>query len=172
MTNKFRPWTDSDIFKLRSLIGTAPDHIIGAQIGRSKDAIATKRNRLGLPVVAKRPPSRTYDKAPSKELWIETVRTFAAERGISLTDALAGRRHRPYVLARMKAWRAILARPEGYSIMGVARRSGFDHTTILHSQKRLPSLEKWFAEVDAKKAIKLIPPVGGNEQPYYGREVY
>ena len=77
---------------------------------------------------------------PPAELWTsiaieEAVRAFLPPNAVLNGD----KRHRAS-LARWRAWKRLLDMPENFTIAGVARVSGWDHTTILYGLKRLKGL--------------------------------
>lgn len=78
---------------------------------------------------------------PTYEVWAAAVAAQAEIERVSFMDIMRGNRSKPVTVARWKAWRAVLAQDERYSIKGVAACSGYDHTTILYSLARLAGME-------------------------------
>lgn len=80
--------------------------------------------------------------APNKkrvpaELWQASALREAVRARIPL-EAVTGRALEwGAVLARWRAWKRVLDADPDYSVLSLAKVSGFDHTTILYAMKRL-----------------------------------
>jgi hypothetical protein len=101
--------------------------------------------------------------APKKEEWIAVAREKALAAKVRPSDVMAGARYKKAVHARWAAWKAMQDRYPQYSIAGIARTSGWDHTTVLHSLKRLngasaKSLRKPSYRATARNG-QAVPPV-------------
>lgn len=73
---------------------------------------------------------------PTKAEWVGFAARQADILRIPVCHVLAGRRYHAATRARALAWRAAIDAGH-WSIIGIARTSGFDHTTILTAMKRL-----------------------------------
>ena len=74
--------------------------------------------------------------APTQGEWIGVVNECAAAAGIEPSAILGGSRHRPVGRARWQAFKTLLDRYPNYSIAGLARTSGFHHSSILYGLSR------------------------------------
>lgn len=74
---------------------------------------------------------------PSRTTWIATAATVAREEGIPVGAIVGGGQTKPVWRARWKAWKAVLDKNADYSVAGLARISGWHHTTILSGLRRL-----------------------------------
>lgn len=76
-------------------------------------------------------------KAPSLALWVAMASEEAHKAGLAPSMVLGPSRKSKAVWARWRAWERILDHDLRYSFAGVARTTGWDHTTILAAMKRL-----------------------------------
>ncbi len=73
---------------------------------------------------------------PSRQTWIECANQAADAAGIDVAHLLAGVKSKEVVRARQEALAAVM-RKKNYSIAGLARVSGFHHSTVLSNLRRL-----------------------------------
>jgi hypothetical protein len=76
-------------------------------------------------------------KQPPADVWINACRTEAALAGVGVKSVLMGHLSKPVVRVRWKAFARVLNENQYYTVIGLARTSGFDHTTILYGLARL-----------------------------------
>lgn len=107
---------------------------------------------LGLPRHSK----RKRASQPARALWINAAKAEAAASDVRTKDILCGVRLHKVVRARWRAFRAVLQQDPNCSIYGLARLSGFDHTSILHGLARLEGLS-WYEIKGAGKASGRRP---------------
>lgn len=74
---------------------------------------------------------------PSREEWTAMASQAGREWLVVASGILSGSQQPRMAKARAWAWKLILDQNPHYSIAGVARVSGFDHTTILTALRRL-----------------------------------
>ena len=79
---------------------------------------------------------------PSREHWINAAKMAAALENVSFKEIILGERRHAIARARWRAFKAVLDTDKRASIAGLARVSGFDHTTILHGLGRLSGLSR------------------------------
>lgn len=73
---------------------------------------------------------------PSREKWLSVAAEVAQRHDIHV-GCLMGDDKRPRaVQARWEAWRALYGDGISYSISGIARRVGVDHSSIIHARNR------------------------------------
>lgn len=125
-------WTPAMEDRLARLWGIYLQKDIARVMGLSACQIATKARRMELPAKP-----RLKKCEPTPEMWIAIAKKHADDAKVSVSELLAGRRPQQIVIARWKAWREILETNRDISVSGLARVSGFDHTTILLGLKRL-----------------------------------
>lgn len=101
---------------------------------------------------------------PTYEVWAAAVATQAEIERVTFLAVMSGKRSQPATVARWKAWRAVLAQDERYSIKGLAACSGYDHTTILYSLARLAGME-------ARDSARTSRATGRLPAPYRERRV-
>lgn len=75
-------------------------------------------------------------KTPSQPYWFKMAFWAAWEGRVRFNEVVGHCRKKRASRARWRAWRAILDTGH-YSVLGVARTTGFDHTSILYAMKRL-----------------------------------
>lgn len=73
---------------------------------------------------------------PSKQEWIAAATLAAQEGRVSPSDVMAGVIRPNITAARWRAWKALLEANPKLSVAGVARVSGFDHSSLLHSFRK------------------------------------
>lgn len=132
MTNYQFRWPKELDDRLRELWPVSSLAEMSREFGLSTRRIKDRAKRLKLPIA-------TYRErlTPSKAEWVEIASQIAREAKLRPSDVLAGCRYKKAVWARWRAWRAILEANPHYSVAGVARTSGHDHTTVLHGLQRL-----------------------------------
>lgn len=74
--------------------------------------------------------------APTDQEWIDIATQKAREARVRPSDLMAGSRLPKVIAARWAAWQAIMALNPRYSLAGVGRTTGFDHTSIRHALLR------------------------------------
>jgi len=77
---------------------------------------------------------------PTKRVWVNVAKEVASETGVCAEAILQGNRNRKVVVARWEAWRRVLDSNPRYSVLGLARIAGFDHTAVLHGIKKLNAM--------------------------------
>ena len=78
---------------------------------------------------------------PTPEIWIAAARAEAKEANVSVRAVLAGSRLKHHCVPRWRAWRRVLTDNPRFSVLGLARVSGWDHSSILHGLTRLSAVE-------------------------------
>lgn len=78
--------------------------------------------------------------SPTDGEWIGAVKTEADLAGVDYRKVLAGARLPQIVFARWRAFQRILDEFPNYSIAGLARTSGFHHSSILYGVSRLAGM--------------------------------
>lgn len=80
---------------------------------------------------------KTFRLAPPNRVWIAAARQAAREAGVRPSLVLGDCRSRNACRARWVAWKRILDGNPRYSIAGLARVAGWDHSSILYAMRRL-----------------------------------
>lgn len=139
-------WTPYWDAKLREIAPMMTAQEASDLLGVHRDTLVTRARRIGRPF----PKVKTLNQ-PTSDEWIQAASVEAAQAGVRVGDVLAGDRRPGPCVARWRAWKRVLDSNPRYSIIGVARISGFDHSTIIVSQRRLRALDrqKAFAEQTA-----------------------
>lgn len=114
------------------LWGIYPATKIGRIMGLSPARVAGKAKRLELP---DRPHRMLYE--PRRADWIRVVSAHAKAQQLAPREVMAGRKFRPAVIARWRAFQQMLDEFPNMSMAGLGRVSGFDHTSILHGLRRI-----------------------------------
>lgn len=104
-------------------------------------------------------------RCPSRSRYEAMVRAEAEAMGIDPEMVLSRRRQRPYALCRFRVFAKLRADGQ-YSLPGIGRTAGLDHTSVLHGLRRLPEIERLYAidvayrlEREACKAAEAkLPP--------------
>lgn len=125
-------WTPEEDATIRSLWGKLSTTHIARQTGFKRYRILARARRLNLEIV----PFKDV-LTPSKAEWVAIATQKAQEARVSPSLVMSGSKRKGARSARWEAWKAILEANPGYSIAGLGRVSGFDHTAILHAMKRL-----------------------------------
>lgn len=73
---------------------------------------------------------------PTRFIWITAARKAALEADIAPHLVIGADTGRKAVQARWSAWEAMYGDGSRYSINGIAKVTGFDHTTILNAKRR------------------------------------
>lgn len=74
---------------------------------------------------------------PTDGEWIGVVQSVSEATGIAIGPILSGSRLRKVTHARWLAFKTILEAHPEYTIAGLARTSGFHHSSIMHGLSRL-----------------------------------
>lgn len=80
--------------------------------------------------------------APTHGEWIGAAMWAAATYGVNYRHIISGYGPRGVALARWRAFEKVLADRPDYSVAGLARTSGFHHSSILHGLARLAGRER------------------------------
>lgn len=72
---------------------------------------------------------------PSKAHWLSIAHAVAAERHMHVRWVIGRSRKMRHIKARWAAWERLLGDGSRYSISGIAKRVGVDHSTIIHARK-------------------------------------
>lgn len=70
-----------------------------------------------------------------REIVMQTMLDVAAEHHVKATDIAGKVRQAPIVAARWEVWRRL--RDLGWSMAEIGRRTGHDHTSVMHGLGRL-----------------------------------
>lgn len=125
-------WTDEMDLALLSMWNTHTQAEIGAVVGRTQKNVYMRSRALGLVPKPKAPRN-----TPTFEEWHAVASEVAQERGLK-ASALMGHCHlRRSTEARWEAWRRIKAANPKYSLAGIGRASGFDHTSLVNAFRRM-----------------------------------
>lgn len=148
-------WTDDMDARLKELWPTHSLATISFALGLS---VARVRRRavndlhLSAPTL-----DRLYQ--PSKQDWIKAATDQAIKAKVRPSDVMAGSRTRAISFARWRAWKAVLDENPHVSIAGVARISGFDHTSVLNGIARLAGRESNYTDPYSSRATGRVPAV-------------
>lgn len=82
---------------------------------------------------------------PPKWLWIAVATDEAFKAGLDPEDIIDGYKGHKAARCRWRAWRRLLDMPEGYTVSGVGRITGWSHTDILYGMRRLRGIPAKFA---------------------------
>jgi len=126
------PWTPEQDRIILALWGKFSLAEIGRQTGMGRSRTATRCKALGLTA----PPFQDVLTPPYGE-WLARATQAAQEGGTTVGAVMAGSQAKAAKLARWKAWKAVLDADPRYSIAGLARTTGFDHTSILYAVKKM-----------------------------------
>lgn len=155
MTNYQFRWPKELDDRLRELWPVSSLAEMSREFGLSTRRIKDRAKRLKLPIA-------TYRErlTPSKAEWVEIASQIAREAKLRPSDVLAGCRYKAAVRARWAAWKEVLDRNPNYSIAGLGRTSGHDHTTILHGLQRLsgisaPSMRKASYRATCRRRLEV-----------------
>jgi hypothetical protein len=80
---------------------------------------------------------RTFRLAPPLHVWISAATCAAQEAGIKPGAIIGGSMQKNVCMARWMAWKRLLDSNPRYSLAGLARVSGWHHTTIMYGMRRL-----------------------------------
>jgi hypothetical protein len=136
MTGK--PWTYPERKKLRELWHKMPSDEIGKILGRTSHAVRTYAHVLHLPHYSHGVIAKFWE--PTADEWLAIATKQAIAANVKPSKLLAGCRTKKACVARWKAWKEILASNDNYSIAGVARVAGYDHSSVIHGVRRLESM--------------------------------
>ena len=130
------PWTAADDARLKVL--ASETHLAGAarEMGRRVENVWSRAYHLKIRALP-----RKVSWQPTDGEWIGVARAVAQDAQIEPALILGGSKLKRPVRARWKAWRKLLADYPEYSIAGLARTSGYHHTTILSGLRRLSKIE-------------------------------
>jgi hypothetical protein len=74
---------------------------------------------------------------PSAKVWIRVASEEAVAAGLDPVRLMAGDKARPYVKARWRAWARLREENPRYSLIGIGRRTGHDHSSVRYGLLRL-----------------------------------
>lgn len=78
--------------------------------------------------------------APTDGEWIGAAMAEGELAGVNYKRILGGDRQAPVALARWKAFKRILDEYPNYSVAGLARTSGYHHSTVMYGIRRLEGM--------------------------------
>ncbi len=78
-----------------------------------------------------------HGKQPSQSHWQRVATQEAEAAGLDPVKLLAGVKTRGYPQARWRAWARLKAEDHRYSLIGIGRVSGFDHSSVHHGLNRI-----------------------------------
>lgn len=109
---------------------------------------------MGLPRKTERP-SREPKMEPPTEAWFDFASEEARKLNCRPADVLGPSKRRRHVVARWRAWHALKQAYPYCSVAGIARVTGYDHTTIRYGIRRLLKEPlgfdpKWFPRMGPK----------------------
>lgn len=122
------PWTSEKDAIILSLWGKMSPADIGRQAGMWRHQVERRGRMLNLPRILLRDIL-----APTPEQWVFVASQKATDAGIRLALVVGHSRDRVAVKARWAAWKTLLDENPQYSVAGVARAGGFDHTAIRYA---------------------------------------
>lgn len=125
-------WTPAMDDRLRGLCNETHLTDIAVRMGVRVDSLRNRVALLGLT-----PLSYAVSVTPTRGEWVGAVNRIATEAGISPVGVLAGQSHRGACVVRWRAWAALLDEYPQYTVAGVARASGHDHTSALHALEKM-----------------------------------
>lgn len=76
-------------------------------------------------------------KSCSHSSWFTAACMAAKDHNVPVHRVIGGCRRPATVKARWAAWRALMEKNRDYSISGIAKAGGFNHTTVLNGLGRL-----------------------------------
>lgn len=161
MKTKPQLWSADEIALLEELYPTRMTRReIADRIGRSEASISCAAYTFGLTRPARlkklkpvRPPRKERHEPPDV-VWIAAATEAAREGRLSPGKVLSGDKQPKYCEARWRAWKSVLAIDPVYSVGGLARVSGWNHTSILAGLKRLK-------EIDASRTQERVELLTG-----------
>lgn len=125
-------WTPVLDDVLRDLCSQTYVKEVGRRMEISHEEVRQRVKLLGI-----KPLTVAESQAPTQGEWIGTVSRLAAEARLHPSLILAGSKGKCHSMVRAKAWRAILDENPHYTVAGVARISGHDHSTLCVALKKL-----------------------------------
>lgn len=84
----------------------------------------------------KRPP-KIVRFTPTEQEWLEVATQVATERGLRPSLLMGGKIDPAYTAARWAAWRALKDRSPAYTLAGVGRVSGYDHSSLVNAFRQM-----------------------------------
>lgn len=117
-------------------------HLAGAArvMRLATQRVAARAKLLGLNIL-----TQEQAATPTKGEWIYAATLEAIASCVAPVHILRGSRRRDHVHARWRAWRRLLNENPAYSVKGLSRVCGHDHTSILNGLWRLRKLEAGLA---------------------------
>lgn len=79
----------------------------------------------------------TEARTPPQEIWTAAATQAATEAGVPLAQVVGPFKNRKAATARWRAWKHVLDQNPQYSIAGLGRASGWDHSSIIWGLRRL-----------------------------------
>lgn len=81
---------------------------------------------------------------PPADVWIATATKHAKALGVNPIEVINGDKKstRPTIMARWRAWREMLKLYPESNVSGLARVTGFDHSTIFFAMKHFESRKR------------------------------
>lgn len=132
---RFTNWSPVLDDWLKELWGRGSVEAIAREMNLTPRRVKTRALKLGLPTPRL---ARTYE--PTKQDWIDIASTQAEAARINKVKLLAGERKRVYSEARWRAWRDLMALHPHISMAGMARVSGFHHTSVINGLRQLQAM--------------------------------
>lgn len=129
-------WTPFWDNQLRELAPKMTSNEAADLLGIHRDTLVCRARLIGRPF----PKIKTLSH-PTPDEWIQAATTEAAQAGVRVGDVLAGDRRRGPCVARWRAWKRVLDSNPRYSVIGLARTSGFDHSTLISALRRLSKID-------------------------------
>lgn len=126
-----RSWSSEEDELLRAMAPVSTMGALRRKFGRTYGAI---KNRLKLLDI--RATKAILLMTPTKAEWVACAEQAGKLMGVSPVKILAGVRDMRTVRARRRAFMFALKLNEKYSVAGVARVSGFHHTSVMYALRR------------------------------------
>lgn len=126
-------WTKEMDDYLLSLWERHPIDEIGRKMSLSRRSLWTRARQLGL----NRDGFAARRNQPTDQEWIAAATYRANEGGLKPHLVIAGVCRRQHAIARWKAWQDLMHGNPAYTLAGVGRATGFDHTSIRYGLGRL-----------------------------------
>ena len=74
---------------------------------------------------------------PSKRTWVRIVTEEAKAAGVDPVAVMAGSVRPGFAPVRWRAWRRLVDAPQGYSLAGIGKVSGFHWSAVMYGVHRL-----------------------------------
>lgn len=125
-------WTEEKDTRLIALTTTHTCIAAAREMHISRKAMNGRAKALGFKF---QPRSNTTE--PSFEEWRTVALEAATEAGVCHMAVIRGDRNKAVCWARWRAWKKLMAMDDSYSLAGVGRVSGWDHTSVRFGLLRL-----------------------------------